>query len=296
MIIKNPGANGAPTRQAKEEMREEAVRQNTDRDDVNIRSIFSSNIGAYRSQVSHASFLWTVCLVLTMSLPLPVYSYSWNARLHQWSIPKQRMVFINQPRTTSPFPQTMTRLQSLVDENNSDTRSSSIKKVITTKKGKEATVQYKDFWGSSISSTESEERPPYVPTLDPFWGSLPKAAYQYETDEIYDPKPTCLIAMDLTPRVKEDNLVEMVQKYLESGFSTFHGATPGIIQQFYRQTPAKLIGRDSIHWVLKYRVPTRITSLQGVRQDILDHILDPMSSSCTDAIDTLVVQCESYIY
>ncbi|KAL3939644.1 MAG: hypothetical protein SGBAC_005670 [Bacillariaceae sp.] len=182
----------------------------------------------------------------------------------------------------------------MVDEESFDTAAAS-NRIITTKKGKEARVEYKDFWGSAISAIEDSQGAPCVPTLDPFWGTLPKAAYQCEADEIWDPKPTCRIALDLAPILTKNNdpasphAIEMVQHYLESGFQTFHGATPQFIEKFHSQTPTNIIGKDSIHWVLHYKVPTKIQSMHSVRHDILDNLLEPMSA-CTDAIDTLVVQ------
>ncbi|CAJ1959246.1 unnamed protein product [Cylindrotheca closterium] len=178
----------------------------------------------------------------------------------------------------------------MVDENSFNMAPAASTKIITTKKGKQAKVEYKDFWGSTISTIDPyKERPPCVPTLDPFWGPLPKAAYECEADEIWDPKPTCEIAVDLAPITNNEREIKVVQNYLESGFQTFHGATPEFIERFHAQTPTKLIGKGSIHWVLQYKVPTKVTSLHSVRHDILDNLLEHMSS-CTDAIDTLVVQ------
>ena len=249
------------------------------------------NNGVFTS-ISSGFPIWIPFLV-TLLYSRPVVSYSWNAKSHhegsRMGVSATSLSFGNKAITS-----TATRLQSLVDENSFETASTK-KQLVTTKKGKEATVEFKDFWGSSIATIDQEERPPYVPTLDPFWGSLPKNAYQYEADERWDPKPTCSIAVDLTFALQQDNCIQMVQHYLESGFQTFHvGANPQFIRDFYAQTPTKLIGKDAVHWVLSYKVPTKVESLQSIRQDVLDNLLDPMSSSCTDAIDTLVLQCKCH--
>lgn len=284
--------NGIPIKNLGNGTRSMLICQSKDetQEDLTDGGSFASANGAKKHPLSLSKSFWRFNLVICIVCIDTVSSYSWGNTNALFTSPKRRSI----KATTTSI--SATRLQSMVDEESFDTAAAS-NRIITTKKGKEARVEYKDFWGSAISAIEDSQGAPCVPTLDPFWGTLPKAAYQCEADEIWDPKPTCRIALDLAPILTKNNdpasphAIEMVQHYLESGFQTFHGATPQFIEKFHSQTPTNIIGKDSIHWVLHYKVPTKIQSMHSVRHDILDNLLEPMSA-CTDAIDTLVVQCK----
>ena len=181
--------------------------------------------------------LWIIrflkaCLVMGTCAYFEVaFSFSWNNNCIRPCYPQNQQHCTSQVATGSQqriknipsvqntrtaIYQSTTRL---TEKNNHDTAGASSK--LITKKGKEAAVEYKDFWGTSIRSTEVE-RPPYVPTLDPLWGSLPTGAYEFEADKTWDPKPTCQIALDLPPitAVDSDHYIAMVQQYTSNNDCT----------------------------------------------------------------------------
>jgi hypothetical protein len=157
--------------------------------------------------------------------------------------------------------------------------------------------EIRNFWGTQIIKQDKDEDgpAPSVPTLDPFHGMLPNGAYTYEAAKhLYDPKPTCRISLLLDEKSYQDpqDLVRICQRYLDSGFQTFQGASPEFIQKFHAQTPSKIVG--ATHWVLKLQVPQTAMSFNMIRQQVLG-LLDPMAAS-SDAIDTLLLQCTYIVY
>jgi diketogulonate reductase-like aldo/keto reductase len=156
--------------------------------------------------------------------------------------------------------------------------------------------EIRNFWGTQISKQDEDEegRAPSVPSMDPFHGTLPNGAYTYEAEKhLYDPKPTCRISLLLDQQSYQypQDLVRICQRYLDSGFQTFQGASPDFIQKFHAQTPSKIVG--ATHWALKLQVPETAMSFNMIRQQVLG-LLDPITAS-SDAIDTLLLQC-TYIY
>jgi hypothetical protein len=149
-----------------------------------------------------------------------------------------------------------------------------------------------DFWGTKVNKEMDDQGPPCVPNLDPLYGTLPSGTYTYEADDVMDPKHTCRICIDLSHLFQinqtDQDIIESCQRYLDSGFQTFQGASPAFIQQFQSQTPSSVVGKT--HWAMKMQVPETITSSKDIRQHVFN-LLMPMGASC-DAIDTLHLQCK----
>lgn len=152
----------------------------------------------------------------------------------------------------------------------------------------DAEIEYQDFWGVKLRRIDNETtKAPCVPNLDKLYGALPNGAYVYEADEIYEPKPTCMISISLVGHRDRQDLIQICQAYLDSGFQTFHGASSSFIREFQAQTPSKVAGLT--HWVLEYDVPIDFKSNAMIRQQIFN-LMDPM-----DAIDTLQINCKYHV-
>lgn len=220
-----------------------------------------------------------ITIIVIISLLLLPVAQSFNTYHHHHYRSKHMTTMVSKNRSPSSFHDVYSEEDDDDDDND--------------------TIEITNFWGTQIIQQNNPNKLPCVPTLDPVHGMLPHGAYTLAPTPTSDPKPTCRISLLLPPQQQlqqqQDAYIRICQNYLESGFQTFQGASQEFIQQFHAQTPSKIVGSNTIHWVMKYKVPTTMmqsSTTTMVRQQILS-LLDPMAAAgASDAIDTLIVQCK----
>ena len=125
---------------------------------------------------------------------------------------------------------------------------------------------------------------PYFQNLDAV-GALPDSCYTRFGEPRYEPKPNCIISMDLRNIFvdnDDDGVLSFIHQSIDSGLSTFQGGSPHSHRVLRQHTPSTIL--NQINWITSIKVPTLII---GSPRDILLRPLYEMGGQC---IDTLQLQ------
>lgn len=140
-----------------------------------------------------------------------------------------------------------------------------------------------NFWVAVRKRNPAEEkyRVPCFQNLDKD-GSLPDACYTSLTDPAFQPKPSCLVSIDLSETTLDDDTLSYVHQCIDAGLTTIQGGTPYCYRLLQEQTPRTVLNRANL--VTSLRVPTL---LAGNPRDVL---LRPLYETGGPCIDTLQLQ------
>lgn len=149
---------------------------------------------------------------------------------------------------------------------------------------KQETIQEESNFWVAVRKRNPEGEKQTVPcyqNLD-MDGSLPDACYSRLADPAFEPKPNCLVAVDLSETTLDDDTLSYVHHCIDAGFTTIQGGTPYSYRLLQEQTPRTVLNR--VNLVTALRVPTL---LEGSPRDLLLRPLHEMGGPC---IDTLQLQ------
>ena len=140
-----------------------------------------------------------------------------------------------------------------------------------------------NFWVAvrKRNPVEEEYRVPCFQHLDKD-GSLPNACYTSLSDPSFEPKPSCLVSIDLSETTLDDDTLSYVHQCIDAGLTTVQGGTPYCYRLLQEQTPRTVLNRANL--VTSLRVPTL---LAGSPRDVL---LRPLYEIGGPSIDTLQLQ------
>jgi diketogulonate reductase-like aldo/keto reductase len=162
------------------------------------------------------------------------------------------------------------------------TRSSSDCAAITSSEPR-AIEEESNFWIAvrKRNPVDEEYRVPCFQNLDKD-GSLPDACYTSLSDPAFQPKPSCLVSIDLSETTLDDDTLSYVHQCIDAGLTTIQGGTPYCYRVLQEQTPRTVLNRANL--VTSLRVPTL---LAGNPRDVL---LRPLYETGGPCLDTLQLQ------
>jgi diketogulonate reductase-like aldo/keto reductase len=232
--------------------------QNAQRQNQVLRS--SSTMGGFRCRVSKRSCLLSFLSVLVLSSEafqlLPLFVSHRRHELIAWSMSTGRRPTGRRPTGRAiPPPITPPEQEKIEGESN--------------------------FWVAVRKRDPKEgdeHRVPSYPNLDQD-GSLPDACYSTLGDLAFEPKPSCLVSVDLSESTLDDDTVSYMHQCIDAGFTTIQGGTPFTYRQLQEETPHTVM--NGFNLVTSVRVPTL---LEGSPRDVLLRPLQAMGGSCMDTL------------
>ena len=155
-----------------------------------------------------------------------------------------------------------------------------IRSTATPDQSKDKIEEESNFWFSVRRKAPSDKTlVPSFESLD-LDGPLPSPCYHRLGNAAFEPKPSCLVSIDLEQENENEDILRFMQVCIDSGLTNFQGGKAKIYRELCKDTPPSVMNRCNL--ITSIPLPRELPP--GAARSILLH---PLSEMGVSSIDTL---------